>query len=136
MPTRHGTFKAGSMSPQRLEGMLGYHQAEGILPGLLFAAACGPLGVGCKSKLSSLLHLCSAEGPVCCCPAYQNPRIKASDTCGHRKCSQSMGKPRPLLATLTHFVSSSSALEMAPKSLKGHPITKFTGMSLAVRNKS
>lgn len=44
MPTRHGTFKAGSMSPQRLEGMLGYHHAEGILPGSLFVAACGPLG--------------------------------------------------------------------------------------------
>lgn len=124
------------MSPQRLEGMLDYHQAEGILPGLFFAAACGPLGVGGRSKLSSLLHLCSTDGPVCCCPAHQNPRIKASDTCGHRECSQSLGKLRLLLATSTQFVSSSSALEMAPKSLEGHPVTKFTGMSLAVRNKS
>lgn len=47
-----------------------------------------------------------------------------------------MGQLGFLLATCTHFVSLSSALEMAPKSLKGHPITKFTGMSLAVRNKS
>lgn len=42
-------------------------------------------------------------------------------------------------ASLGHFYSlcfTVSALEMAPKSLEGHPITKFTGMSLAVRNKS
>lgn len=41
--------------------MVGYHQAEGILPGLLFAAACGPLRVGGKALSLSfpLLSTCA-----------------------------------------------------------------------------
>lgn len=135
--------------PTQLGVWLPYHQADGILPVCSLQPLLGlsegskGLKVGLSIYVSPLspfpappygsLHY--TDGPVRCCPASRNRRIKTGNTCGHREFSQRMRKLRLLLADSAHFGSLPSALETAPKSLKGHPITKFTEMSPAVRKK-